>query len=120
MGSIPTLATCDLLPDFFRASMTSQVTVINSQVFLKYFGYRAPSLLRHFHHGATNNDIPVAPSLPELKSPEHMAEARVWVEKFKAVSTLKGAGGVEMSFSRSSGPGGQVRSSLALSTVSLR
>ena len=99
--------------------MTFQVTVINTQNFLKYLEYRAPSLLRHSHHGATNNNIPIAPSLPELKSPEHMAEARAWVEKFKAVSTLKGAGGVEMTFSRSSGPGGQVRSSLALSIVSL-
>ncbi|EDR04026.1 uncharacterized protein LACBIDRAFT_330957 [Laccaria bicolor S238N-H82] len=36
-----------------------------------------------------------------------MAEARAWVEKFKAVSTLRGVGGVEMMFSRSSGPGGQ-------------
>jgi peptidyl-tRNA hydrolase ICT1 len=60
----------------------------------------------HLRHSHNNNYLPNVPPLTKLRSLEHMAEARIWVEKFKQIPTLKGAGDVDMSFSKTSGSGG--------------
>jgi hypothetical protein len=54
----------------------------------------------------SNNSLPAAPQFATLASPEHINEARSWISSFRSRSIARGA--VELSFSRSSGPGGQV------------
>lgn len=94
-----------MYPRFFRAISPLYVTSEN-QHFRNVSALLSTSHLRHSHHGATNNYLPNVPPLTKLHSPEHMAEARTWVENFKQVPTLKGAGGVDISFSKISGSGG--------------
>lgn len=54
--------------------------------------------------------LSVAPRLSALTTSSETDEARGWIARFKSQSIQRGA--VEMSFSRSSGPGGQVRAQL--------
>lgn len=61
------------------------------------------SPFRTSHRG---NALPIPPSIATLESSKDMVEARSWISRFGAVTIPKGL--VEMSFSRSSGPGGQV------------
>ncbi|KAJ3760121.1 RF-1 domain-containing protein [Lentinula raphanica] len=49
--------------------------------------------------------LPAPPNIPTLETPSDWAEARDWVSRFKQESIPKTL--VELSFSRSSGPGGQ-------------
>ncbi|KAJ7470812.1 RF-1 domain-containing protein [Mycena latifolia] len=63
-----------------------------------------PSVTRNTHSGSSR-PIPVPPRLAALESAEETALARAWVAKFRAVEIPKAS--VELSFSRSSGPGGQ-------------
>ena len=56
---------------------------------------------------AAGSFVRMPPSLPQLKSSKDMETARSWIEEFKRVVIPRDA--VELSFSRSSGPGGQVR-----------
>jgi len=51
------------------------------------------------------HSIPHPPKLASLETPQDMADARTWVSKFKALTIPKTL--VEVTFSRSSGPGGQ-------------
>lgn len=51
-------------------------------------------------------NIPRPPDLKSLTTPEDNARARSWVEDFKARQIPREL--VELSFARSSGPGGQV------------
>lgn len=90
---------------FFRALYPLYVTSEN-QHFKNVSASLPTSYLRHSHHGPINDYLPNVPPLTKLHSPEHMAEARTWVEKFKQIPTLKGAGGVDISFSKISGSGG--------------
>jgi peptidyl-tRNA hydrolase ICT1 len=62
------------------------------------------SRLRGAH--SNSNSLPAAPQFTYLSSPEETDEARAWISRFKSRSITKES--VEMSFSRSSGPGGQV------------
>lgn len=59
-------------------------------------------LVRYTH----GHSLPAAPRIAELVTPEDTAEARSWVSKFKEETIPRGS--VELTFSRSSGPGGQV------------
>lgn len=63
--------------------------------------YALPLLLRCV------STVPTPPALKTLVSPEDMDEARRWVERFERTGVPKSL--VEVTFSRSSGPGGQVR-----------
>jgi peptidyl-tRNA hydrolase ICT1 len=64
-----------------------------------------PQVIRKAH--SSNDGLPVAPQLASVSSPEDANEARSWISRFKSQAIMRGS--VEMSFSRSSGPGGQVR-----------
>ncbi|KAI0076186.1 hypothetical protein K474DRAFT_1675789 [Panus rudis PR-1116 ss-1] len=80
---------------------------------LKSYKHLGPSL--HFHlalrfgvrpfASSTNGSIPVPPNLPRLDTPKDMDSARRWIEQFKAHPIKRTD--VELTFSRSSGPGGQ-------------
>ncbi|KAJ7760620.1 RF-1 domain-containing protein [Mycena maculata] len=61
------------------------------------------TLLRNAHTGS--NPIILPPRLSSLDTPEENALARTWIERFRASEIPKGS--VQLSFSRSSGPGGQ-------------
>lgn len=81
-----------------------------------------PAALRH--PGAagsvrlhTNRALPLPPQLPSLETPADNQQARAWVARFKAESVPKDL--VELTFSRSSGPGGQVAFVPALDVVPL-
>ena len=54
----------------------------------------------------SNTGIPRPPDLKTLESPEDNVRARSWLEDFKSRAIPKEF--VELSYSRSSGPGGQV------------
>jgi len=72
---------------------------------LRSLSYRATSplaLQRTAHQG---NALPVPPRISCLESPSDAAEARSWLSRFQAQSIPRDA--VDLSFSRSSGPGGQ-------------
>jgi peptidyl-tRNA hydrolase ICT1 len=65
-------------------------------------------LCARYAHGGSLSGLPAPPALKALESPEDMAQARAWLQRFRAAAS----GGVpktlvELSFSRSSGPGGQ-------------
>ena len=53
--------------------------------------------------------VPLPPSISAMKTPEDNAQARSWIERFKSQKIPRDL--VELTFSRSSGPGGQVVSS---------
>ncbi|TFK33434.1 hypothetical protein BDQ12DRAFT_410190 [Crucibulum laeve] len=56
-------------------------------------------------YASSASTLPKPPPLPALGTPEETALARAWIDKFRRETIPKGA--VELSFSRSSGPGGQ-------------
>jgi hypothetical protein len=60
--------------------------------------------LKHAHSYA---GLPSPPVLHSLETPEDMNQARDWIARFRSETIPKAL--VELSFSRSSGPGGQVR-----------
>lgn len=61
--------------------------------------------LRTSHH--TSSDLPpIPPDLPSLRTNDDKDQARSWIEQFKSYTIPKSL--VDMTFSRSSGPGGQV------------
>lgn len=75
--------------------------------------HRNPNL-RHnvtlFRHAIRNytqpaKSLPIAPRISVLNTPEDISVARSWISSFKTQSIPKAL--VELSFSRSSGPGGQ-------------
>lgn len=68
------------------------------------FGSPGSWLPREAH--SNNSALPAAPQLAFLTSPEETNEARAWISRFKSQPITRGS--VELSFSRSSGPGGQV------------
>lgn len=57
---------------------------------------------------ARPRDLPLPPSIKSVDTPEETVVARAWQTSFKEHSAIP-LGLVETSFSRSSGPGGQVR-----------
>ncbi|KAJ4480242.1 RF-1 domain-containing protein [Lentinula aciculospora] len=59
---------------------------------------------RRFSSGHSKS-LPIPPSIDVLEGPEDWAEARRWVSQFKVESIPRTL--VQLSFSRSSGPGGQ-------------
>ncbi|KAF7317003.1 RF-PROK-I domain-containing protein [Mycena chlorophos] len=65
-----------------------------------------PARLRHAHNGASNS-LPIPPKLAALESTQDNARARQWISQFRATQIPKTTSGVVLSFSRSSGPGGQ-------------
>lgn len=73
-----------------------------------YIRVRLPStcLLRYVHHHGSSELLPVPPSLDTLNTAEDNAEARSWIAAFKDKPIPKSL--VNFTFSRSSGPGGQV------------
>ncbi|KAF7335831.1 RF-PROK-I domain-containing protein [Mycena venus] len=61
-------------------------------------------LIRNAHNGG-NRPILIPPQLASLESPQDTALARTWIAQFRALDIPKSS--VQLSFSRSSGPGGQ-------------
>lgn len=63
---------------------------------------------RAIHHGSLspNTLLPTPPPLPALENAAQNAQAREWIQSFKSVQIPKAA--VQLTFARSSGPGGQV------------
>ncbi|KAJ7036818.1 RF-1 domain-containing protein [Mycena alexandri] len=61
-------------------------------------------LARNAHSGS-HRPIPLPPRLSTLESVQETASAREWISQFRALDIPKAA--VQLSFSRSSGPGGQ-------------
>lgn len=83
--------------------------------------FRRPDLtLTHVLRGTTrwmsSASLPRPPDLKTLETPDDNASARTWIENFKSAQIPKEV--VEMSYSRSSGPGGQVASLPTLSLLS--
>ena len=64
------------------------------------------SLSRNFHGNEARPGLPKPPILSKLVTEQDTEEARSWVTQFVNVKVPKET--VEFSFSRSSGPGGQV------------
>ncbi|KAJ7183306.1 RF-1 domain-containing protein [Mycena filopes] len=62
-------------------------------------------LTRNAHNHGNNALIPLPPRLYALESTQETALAREWLSQFRALDIPKAA--VQLSFSRSSGPGGQ-------------
>ncbi|KAG6833124.1 hypothetical protein H0H87_011232 [Tephrocybe sp. NHM501043] len=59
--------------------------------------------LMNYSQGA--HSLPPAPQIATLTNPEDTSQARAWISNFKTQIIPRAA--VELSFSRSSGPGGQ-------------
>ena len=66
------------------------------------------SLSRNFHGNEARPGLPKPPIISKLVTEQDTEEARTWVTQFVNVKVPKET--VEFSFSRSSGPGGQVNS----------
>lgn len=62
---------------------------------------------RVFHATAPRLSLPVPPALPRLETKVDMAGAREWLHAFRNAAVPRNL--VDLSFARSSGPGGQVR-----------
>ncbi|KAI0775266.1 hypothetical protein BD413DRAFT_603224 [Trametes elegans] len=60
---------------------------------------------RAAHSGSGRDHFPVPPAFTVIENASQSAEARAWIERFKAREIPRNA--VELTFSRSSGPGGQ-------------
>ncbi|KAF8206983.1 RF-1 domain-containing protein [Mycena galopus ATCC 62051] len=56
-------------------------------------------------HSGGNRPLPIPPQLTSLESTQDTALARAWIGQFRALDIPKSS--VQLSFSRSSGPGGQ-------------
>ncbi|KAJ7173938.1 RF-1 domain-containing protein [Mycena crocata] len=56
-------------------------------------------------HSASSRPIPVPPQISALETLEENASARAWIAQFRAAQIPKES--IHLSFSRSSGPGGQ-------------
>ncbi|KAI8980135.1 RF-1 domain-containing protein [Trametes punicea] len=63
-----------------------------------------PTLLARASHWGRQT-LPLPPSLPVIQDASQSAEAKAWIDQFKAAQIPKNL--VELTFSRSSGPGGQ-------------
>ncbi|KAG6914999.1 hypothetical protein DXG01_013952 [Tephrocybe rancida] len=74
---------------------------------LRYFPAQCTRVtsLRLRSYSQAAHSIPPAPRLTALTTPEETSEARAWISTFKTQEIPKAS--VELSFSRSSGPGGQ-------------
>ena len=59
---------------------------------------------------ANASSLPIPPSFRSLSTSEETRAARAWIDEFRRAAIPRTA--VELSFARSSGPGGQVRASL--------
>lgn len=55
---------------------------------------------------SSQHGLPIPPALPALENAEQNAEARTWLERFRSQAIPKNS--VDFTYSRSSGPGGQV------------
>lgn len=66
--------------------------------------------LREFHANAPVFSLPIPPALCSLENRADIAGAREWLNAFRGAIVPRNQ--VELSFARSSGPGGQVRVSL--------
>ncbi|KAI0359935.1 hypothetical protein OH77DRAFT_881759 [Trametes cingulata] len=64
---------------------------------------RLPIVTRAAH--TARDGLPIPPQIPTIKDGSQSAEARAWIERFKNREIPRSA--VELTFSRSSGPGGQ-------------
>lgn len=63
--------------------------------------------LRAFHASPPVLSLPIPPALSKLVDKTDVADARGWLDAFRNVNIPRNL--VELSFARSSGPGGQVR-----------
>jgi hypothetical protein len=63
-----------------------------------------------FHVSAPVSSLPIPPALSSLENKSDTAGAREWLNAFRDATLPRNL--VELSFARSSGPGGQVRASL--------
>ena len=66
----------------------------------------ASAQVRRSVHTGSQHGLPIPPALQTLENAEQSAQARTWIDKFKSHEIPKGS--VEFTYSRSSGPGGQV------------
>lgn len=87
------------------------IPTLSSLMFSTIYEFR-PSILnlRQIRRNLSSNtgrSLPTPPDIGILEGPTDWAEARKWATQFKAENIPKTL--VELSFSRSSGPGGQVR-----------
>lgn len=66
--------------------------------------------LRAFHANPRLLSLPIPPALSNLANKADISGAREWLNAFRSATVPRNL--VELSFARSSGPGGQVRVSL--------
>ncbi|KAK7062083.1 RF-PROK-I domain-containing protein [Favolaschia claudopus] len=63
-------------------------------------------MIKNAHTSGGNKDIPAPPQLTTVESAQETALARTWISQFRALGGIPKSA-VQLSFSRSSGPGGQ-------------
>ncbi|KAG7451047.1 uncharacterized protein BT62DRAFT_1000277 [Guyanagaster necrorhizus] len=85
-----------------RCRMTTPVVVLNHLLTGEQFVPRLCQV-RTAHHG--KNSLPIPPSISILETSQDSTQARSWLSEFKNITLPRNV--VELSFSRSSGPGGQ-------------
>lgn len=86
----------------FSADTMSLLGLSRQRSFLHHIFFASYRLI----HG--NNTLPIPPALTALETPEDTDKARSWIAKFKDATIPRSH--VELHFARSSGPGGQVKS----------
>lgn len=98
-----------LLHNCFTSSITPSYLYTRSIVAcIQHVQHVAPISRIVIHRGirTSSEGLPAPPPLSSLVTSQDMQEARQWIEHFRIASIPKDV--VEITFSRSSGPGGQV------------
>ena len=111
-GECTILAFCycvNLLPycNLSQAPLTNLMFLLSYHDVLNRSCASAALRLRVFHASAPRLSLPIPPALSSLETKADTASAREWLNAFRIATVPRNM--VELSFARSSGPGGQVR-----------
>lgn len=113
MGSVPfyVFAIHSInLPSYCNLLQTPHTNLMSLPSYRHALNRSCPSAtlcLRAFHANAPRLSLPLPPVLSSLETKTDTAGAREWLDAFRTASLPRNI--VELSFARSSGPGGQVR-----------
>jgi hypothetical protein len=97
---------CNLL----QTSLTNPMFLLSHRHVLNRSCALAAHRLGAFHVSASVSSLPIPPALSSLENKSDTVGAREWLNVFRNATVTRDL--VELSFARSSGPGGQVRASL--------
>ena len=98
----------NLLPycNLFQAPLTNSMFLPSCHDVLSRSCASTALRLRAFHANAPRLSLPIPPALLNLETKADTASAREWLNAFKVATVPRNM--VDLSFARSSGPGGQV------------